>query len=276
MITFHEQELADISGYIKEKFGVDLTSKGTLIESRLGYYIRAKGFESYSDYFQYAKNDPSGEEMASMINRLTTNHTFFMRENDHFEFFSKSVLPWIESLPGGNDIRVWSAGCATGEEPYGLSIYILEYMAARGRKRAPAPGGTDTTILASDISERALSTASEGIYNHENLSAMPQDWISKYFTRLEGEAYRVTLELRANVAFKKINLLEPIKTTKPYHAVFCRNVMIYFDSSARSSLIDRFFNAMAPGAYLFIGHSESLTNINHGFKYVQPSVYRKP
>jgi len=284
MIRLFEQELAEISGYIKERFGVNLTSKSTLIESRLGCYIMGKGFKSYGEYFDYAKSDPSGEEMTNLINRITTNHTFFMRENDHFEIFTKSVLPWIESLPDGNDMRVWSAGCATGEEPYGLSIYILEYMAAQNRAKTMTqnrfgihmPGSVDTTILASDISERALAAASEGVYFRENLSAMPQDWISKYFIGVEGEAYRVAPELRANVAFKKINLLDPIKASKPYHAVFCRNVMIYFDADTRVSLIDRLYHAMAPGAYLFIGHSESLANCNHRFKYLQPSVYRKP
>jgi len=284
MFTLREQELTEISCYIREHFGVNLAAKGALVESRLGYYINSRGFQSYSAYFEYAKSDPSGQEMANMINRLTTNHTFFMRENDHFEYFANNVLPWIESTPGGDDMRIWSAGCSTGEEPYGLSIYILEYMAANGRGRSRAPnetgailyGGADTTILASDISESALSAASEGVYHSENLSAMPPGWISKYFIGREDGTYRVTPDLRANVAYKKINLLDPIRAGKPYHAIFCRNVMIYFDADTRGSLVSRFFNALAPGGYLFIGHSESLTNIRHGFLYQQPSVYRKP
>jgi chemotaxis protein methyltransferase CheR len=120
MIELKEHEHAEIAGYIKAAYGVALDSKGSLIEGRLGIYIASRGFETFSDYFKFALNDPSGEEITNMINRLTTNHTYFMRENDHFEFITAQVLPWVESLPDGRDLRIWSAGCATGEEPYGL------------------------------------------------------------------------------------------------------------------------------------------------------------
>ena len=266
------QELADISGYIKEKYGVNLSAKSTLIEGRLGCYLKGKGFNTYGEYFEFAKNDKSGEEMSNMLNRLTTNHTYFMRENSHFDFFSEKVLPWIDTLEGGNDLRLWSAGCSSGEEPYGLSIYIMEYAAKRG----PGKGSMDTTILASDISLKALAQAQEGIYSEENLSGMPEDWLKKYFTRIEGDMFKVKPELRKNVAFKRINLLEPYTIRKPFHTIFCRNVMIYFDAETRTTLVGKFLDAMMPGGYLFIGHSESLTNIKHGFKYIQPSIYRKP
>jgi chemotaxis protein methyltransferase CheR len=272
MLNLSEQELADISSYIKEKYGVNLAAKSTLIEGRLGCYIRGKGFETYGEYFDFAKKDPGGEEMSNMINRLTTNHTFFMRENNHFEYFSEKVLPWISSLPDGNDLRLWSAGCASGEEPYTLSIYILEYAANHVINKS----GFDTTILASDISEKALSQAQEGIYSQENLRALPDAWLKKYFTELESDRFRVKPELRNNVAFKKINLLEPYTVRKPFHSIFCRNVMIYFDMETRQALIEKFFDVLVPGGYIFIGHSESLTNFKHSLKYVQPSIYRKP
>ena len=272
MPSLSEQELVEIAGFIKERYGVNLATKRMLVESRLGCYMQSKGFDTYGDYFEYAKQDQSGAEMANLINRITTNHTFFMRESDHLEFFTKEVFPWIESLPDGKDMRVWCAGCATGEEPYGLAIHILEHLASRGL----SPRSYDTTILASDISERALAAAAEGIYPYENLLAIPPDWIAKYFIDLFDGNYQVTPDLRANVAFKKINLLDPIIARKPYHAIFCRNVMIYFDAETRTSLIRRLYEIVAPGGYLFIGHSESLTSFPHGFKYVRPSVYRKP
>jgi len=243
-----------------------------LVESRLGCYMQSKGFETYEAYFTYAKNDPTGAEMANLINRITTNHTFFMRESDHLEFFTKEVFPWIEKQPDGKDMRVWCAGCATGEEPYGLAIHILDHLSKRGL----SPKAIDMTILASDISERALATASEGIYPHEELQAIQPEWLAKYFKDLFNGNFQVSRELRSCVAFKKINLLEPFVVKKPFHTVFCRNVMIYFDSETRISLIKRLNEIMAPGAYLFIGHSESLTSFPHGFKYVKPSIYRKP
>jgi len=272
MLRLDAHELAEISGFIKEKYGVNLGDKSTLIEGRLGCYLKSKGFESFGEYFKYAKSEPTGTEMANLIIRLTTNHTFFMRENDHFEFLAKTVLPWVESLPDRRDLRLWSAGCSTGEEPYGLSIYILEYMRKKGRPKSVF----DSTILASDISEKALSIASEGVYPRENLSSIPPEWVDAYFTDLGNGSFRVAPELRANVAFKKINLLEPIIANKPYHTIFCRNVMIYFDAETRVTLINHFYDAMAPGAWLFVGHSESLMNYSHNFKYIQPSVYRKP
>ena len=272
MIRLDARELAEISGFIKEKYGVNLGEKSTLIEGRLGCYIKSKGFESFGEYFEYAKTEPTGTEMANLVTRISTNHTFFMRENDHFEYLARNVLPWVESLPGGNDLRLWSAGCSTGEEPYGLSIYILEYLRKSGRLKS----AFDSIILASDISERALSIAAKGIYLHENLLAIPPEWIDAYFTDLGDGSFRVAPELRANVAFKKINLLEPINSSKPYHTIFCRNVMIYFDTETRITLINRFYDAMAPGAWLFVGHSESLMNYSHNFDYIQPSVYRKP
>jgi len=272
MSSLNEHELNEIAGFIKERYGVNLATKRMLVESRLGCYMQSKGFDNYGEYFEFAKNDPTGAEMANLLNRITTNHTFFMRESDHLEFFVKEVMPWIEKLPDGKDMRIWCAGCATGEEPYGLAIHILDHLASRGLSSRTV----DTTILASDISERALTAASEGIYPHENLLAIPPEWLNKYFVDLFDGNYRVTPELRSNVAFKKINLLDPFVVKKPYHTIFCRNVMIYFDSETRISLVKRLFEIMEPGAYLFIGHSESLTSFPHGLKYIRPSVYRKP
>jgi len=272
MPSLNEQELTEIAGFIKEKYGVNLASKRMLVESRLGCYMKSKGFDTYGDYFKYAKNDPTGTEMANLINRITTNHTFFMRESDNLEFFIEEVFPWIETLPDGKDLRLWCAGCATGEEPYGLAIHILENLDSRGLNRRTI----DTTILASDISERALGAAAEGVYPYENLTAIPPEWVAKYFIDIGDGNYRVTTALRKNVAFKKINLLEPFIVRKPYHTIFCRNVMIYFDAETRVSLVKRFYEVMTPGAYLFIGHSESLTSFAHRFDYIRPSVYRKP
>ncbi|MDR0874707.1 MAG: protein-glutamate O-methyltransferase CheR [Clostridiales Family XIII bacterium] len=270
MTTLTEQELADIASYVKEHYGVNLAKKSSLIEGRLGFHITARGFPSYGAYFDFVKQDPSGREMADMINRLTTNHTYFLRESDHFEYFVGEVMPWIESLPGSRDLRTWCAGCSTGEEPYGLSVYLLDYLAAHGLTNT-----WDSVILASDISEKVLSDASEGIYTEENLSAMSKDRIQKYFTSLGDGLYKVTPTLRQNVAFRKINLLESFEPKTPFHAIFCRNVMIYFDTETKVNLVNRFYDAILPGGYLFIGHSESLTTFEHRFQYIKPSIYRK-
>jgi chemotaxis protein methyltransferase CheR len=271
MITLTPQELAEISGYIKEHYGVNLEKKSTLIEGRLGLHLTSLGFTTYGAYFDFVRKDETGREMADLINRLTTNHTYFMRESDHFDFFIGEVMPWIESLSGIHDLRIWCAGCSTGEEPYGLSIYLLDYLALRGIR-----GSWDSVMLASDISEKVLAEASDGVYTAENLSAMSRDRIQKYFEPLDDDRYRVTKQLRNNVAFRKINLLQPFVPKKPYHTIFCRNVMIYFDTETKIDLVNRFYDALLPGGYLFIGHSESLTTFEHHFQYIKPSVYRKP
>jgi chemotaxis protein methyltransferase CheR len=271
MTTLTPQELTDIASYIKEHYGVNLEKKSTLIEGRLGLHIMTLGFSSYGEYFDFVRRDSTGREMADMINRLTTNHTYFLRESDHFDYFTGEVMPWIERLPGGRDLRVWCAGCSTGEEPYGLSIYLLDHFASRNETDR-----WDTVVLASDISEKVLLYASEGIYTEENLSAMSRDRIEKYFVPLGEGRYQVTETLRKNVAFRKINLLNNFAPKTPFHAIFCRNVMIYFDTETKVDLVDRFYDALLPGGYLFIGHSESLTTFDHPFRYIKPSIYRKP
>jgi len=272
MPSLNEQELSEIADFIKERYGVNLATKRMLVESRLGCYMQSKGFDSYGEYFKFVKNDPTGSEMANLINRITTNHTFFMRESDHLEFFINEVFPWIQTLPDGKDARIWCAGCATGEEPYGLTIHIFESLASRGL----SPRSIDTTILASDISEKALGIAAEGVYPHDNLMAIPPAWIEKHFINIGDGKYRVSPAMRDNVAFKKINLLDNFSAQKPYHTIFCRNVMIYFEADTRISVVKRFYDVLVPGGFLFIGHSESLTSFPSGFKYIRPSVYRKP
>ena len=272
MRSLNEQELAYISGHIKSKYGVDLEVGKIPIESRLGYYLSSKGFQTYSDYFKFAKRDSEGE-LADLVYRLTTKQTSLLREKEQFEAFRGIVLPWIESLPDGYNLRLWSTGCGAGEEPYSISISILEYYMTKRRLDDPS---LNTTILASDISDRALSAASEGIYLHKKLSAMPPEWASKYFIDLGNGSFRVSPGLRANVAFKKINLLDKYAIRRPFHTIFCRDVLSYFDLGLRKAMIDYFYGIMAAGAYLFIGQTESLANLKHGFQYVQPSVYRKP
>lgn len=271
MTSINDQELAIISSFIKERYGVNLDKKAALIESRLGLHLESRGFSSYSDYFEFVRNDPTGNEVSDLINRLTTNHTFFMRESDHFEYLIDEVMPWIETLPSHGDIRIWSAGCSSGEEPYGLSIFLMDYIRAKGLS-----GKSNSVVLASDVSEKVLSYASRGIYPAKNLSALSSEHLERYFVPVDDDQYKVTPQLRNNVAFRKTNLLDNFTPKAPFHAIFCRNVMIYFVTETKSNLVQKFYDSLLPGGYLFIGHSESLTTFKHLFEYVKPSVYRKP
>lgn len=253
---------------MKTNYGVNLIKKRTLIEGRLSNYVMGLGFNNYMDYYRYAINGDSEDEMATLINKLTTNHTYFLRENDHFEFYRDTVLPWVDKTLKSRDLRVWSAGCSSGQEPYTLSMITLNYLGAE------APNW-DSTILASDISGRALLAAKEGIYSRENLSDVPRDWLRKYFIALDKDRYSVSETLKKNVAFRTFNLLSPFPFKKPFQAIFCRNVMIYFDLPTKNEVINKFYDALLPGGYLFIGLSESLSGCKHKFKFVKPSIYQK-
>jgi len=268
MIYLKDDEFTAIASFIKTNYGVNLTHKRPLIEGRLGNYVASLGFDNYMDYFEYAKSDVTGSEMTTLINKLTTNHTYFFRENEHFEFYRDHVLPWVEKVVRTTDLRVWSAGCSSGQEPYTLAMITMEYLGANA-------DNWDHTILASDISDKALTAAKNGIYTREELGEVPHSWIKKYFRASGDQKFAVSERLRKSVVFRNFNLLSPFNFKKPFHCIFCRNVMIYFDMPTKNSVISKFYDALLPGGYFMIGHSESLSSCDHKFKYIKPSIYQK-
>lgn len=268
MLYLTDDEFQMISNYIKENYGVNLSKKKSLIESRLSNHVTALGYSSYKEYFHYAMADKSTNEITVLINKLTTNHTYFMREKEHFTFFADTILPWVDRTLRTRDLRVWSAGCSTGQEPYTLSMIALNYLGANSE-------GWDSTILASDISNKVLLKAKEGIYKREELEGLPENWIRRYFHRLGENRYVVSNTLKNNVVYRNINLLSAFQFKKPFQAILCRNVMIYFDTPVKNEIIRKFYDVLLPGGYLFVGLSESLSGCNHRFKSIKPSVYRK-
>jgi chemotaxis protein methyltransferase CheR len=268
MLKIKDDEFNVITTFIKSNYGVDLHKKKALIEGRLGNYIPGLGFENYMDYFEYAKRDRTGEELVTLLNRLTTNHTYFMREREHFDFYASRVLPWIDREVHTKDLRVWCAGCSTGQEAYTLALLTLEYLGT-------AAPGWDHTILASDISNNALDTAKAGLYPKSDLSQMPAEWVKKYFVSYDDNMYSASEKLKKSLAFRRFNLLDKFSFRQPFQAIFCRNVMIYFDIPTKDALINKFYDVLMPGGFLIIGQSESLSSCTHKFHYVMPSVYQK-
>ena len=268
MLNLQDNEFNYITSYIKTHYGVNLEKKRHLIEGRLSNHIASLGFSNYMEYFESAIQDKKGQEMTSLINKLTTNHTYFLREKSHFDFYREHVLPWIDKKLQCKDLRVWSAGCSSGQEPYTLAILDADYFGVNHT-------GLDCTLLASDISNKALDSAKKGIYTGEELSHMPEAWKNKYFVKLDDQHFVVSETIKKNVAYRYFNLLSPFSFKRPFHAIFCRNVMIYFDTPTKSDIVNKFYNALLPGGYFFIGHSESLSSCKHKFKYVMPSVYQK-
>ena len=243
--------------------------KQQLIRARLGKRVRALGFDDLSTYCSHLRNRADEEEITHVVDALTTNFTNFLREKEHFDFMISTALP-ATLAPGQKRFLVWSAACSTGEEPYSIAFYLSHHY--------PLAQGWDWRIIATDISTKALGKAAEGIYPAERLSALPVDWqrafFQKGFGKWEGH-YRIKDALRSRIEFRHLNLLGEYPFTEPFHVVFCRNVMIYFDRQTQEELVRKQSRLLVPKGHLLIGHSESLTGLNTGLKCLRPSIYQK-
>ncbi len=270
---FYDMNISDadfqrLVDFIQKHYGIDLSKKRQLITSRLSHSLKMKGYKDFKSFLEhlFTKKDP--EDLELVLNKLTTNYTYFLREKEHFTFLEKTVLPELEKRHARDKVlSIWSAGCSSGEEPYTLSIYLKEYF-------GPRPGQWDTRILATDISQQAMAKAKAAVYQPP--ADMPVEWLRRYFvpSKTNPGEYTVTPEIRNNVIFRTFNLMDPIQFRLKFDVIFCRNVMIYFDQSTRDALVRRFYDAMNPNAYLFISHSESLGQTPL-FHMVAPAVYRK-
>ncbi len=263
------KEFSIISEYIKNNYGINLASdKKSLIYSRLKNILDKKGFNNFTEYYECLVKDKTGTEVITFIDKITTNHTFFMREIDHFEFLKEKVLPYIEATSKDKDVRMWCAGCSSGEESYTLEMILKDYFKNKGK--------WDTELLATDISTEVLKKAIKGVYTKEQVKPLSEEWKNNYFKSINDRQVIVSDDIKKNITYRKFNLMEdkfPFK--KKFQVIFCRNVMIYFDDATRTKLIKKFYDASEKGAYLFIGHSETLNNIKTDYEYVMPAVYMK-
>ncbi|MEG0899148.1 MAG: protein-glutamate O-methyltransferase CheR [Oscillospiraceae bacterium] len=268
MIFLTDSEYAEIAARIKKDYAIDMAKKKSLVENRLNSVLISKGFDNYKKYFEMVFNDKSGVEMNTVLGKITTNHTSFMREKDHFEFFMNTVLPNWENNCKTNELRMWCAASSTGEEPYNLAMCVSEYLGSKKSKY-------DTKFLASDISLRVLEKAKEAIYAPETVATLPAEWVRKYFNKLPDGNFQVCTALRNEVIFRQINLQSQLKFKGNLDIIFCRNVMIYFDSQTKDELVTKFYDLLKPGGYLIIGHAESINKDKAKLKYVKPSIYQK-
>jgi chemotaxis protein methyltransferase CheR len=269
MIQINDREFSLLTGYMQENFGINLTKKRTLIESRLNNYLVNKGYDNYEDYLSFALGDNSGKEVSQILNFLTTNYSYFMREWDQFQYFRDIVLPEIEPKIRDNDLRVWSAGCSSGQEPYTLSMITMDYLNERQLT-------WDAKVLATDISIKALEAAKNGLYDEDSIKNIPAKWRTAYFHKTADQKYQVNDKLKSEVIFRRFNLIEdefPFK--KKMNVIFCRNVMIYFNEQTKKDLVARFYDSTANGGYLFIGQSEFIDKSETKYVFVKPSIYKK-
>jgi len=256
-----------ISELVRQTTGINLKqNKEALIRARLMKRLRTLGIRRVADYLDWIASDAGGNEIDCLIDVMTTNKTSFFREIEHFRFLRDSVLPHLT----GARLRFWSAACSSGEEPYTLAMVLCEHL--------PELQNKDVRILATDISRRMLAKARQAVYPQAVVQEAPLPQYRKYFVPLHdghSGSVRVSAEAQQLVHLAYLNLMAPWPMRGRFQVIFCRNVMIYFDRPTQQTLIERFWEILETGGYLFVGHSEGLSAITHRFRYIRPAVYRK-
>lgn len=267
MIT--DNEFLRIVSFLKQRYGIDMSQKKVIMNGRLENYLKSGGWSSFDEYMNDVEKDTSGELEKTLVNFLTTNHTYFMREFGHFEFFKSVVLPWIQKKEEhSKDMRIWCGASSTGEEPYMIAMVVNDFLGLDHKN-------WDARILATDISTQALSHAIAGVYEDEHLKSVPANWKRHFFNQLKDGSSVATDELKKEVIFRKFNLMEPFPFRKKMHTIFLRNVMIYFDEATKRELVQKVYDSLEPGGYLFVGMTETLDRSSTPFQLVQPSIFRK-
>lgn len=268
MIT--DEEFIRISSHMKERYGIDLSQKKVIINGRLENYLRRRGWKTFNEFMDVVEKDKTGNEEKMLVNFLTTNHTYFMREFDHFNFFKNQVLPWLRATESRNkDLHIWCGAASSGEEPYMIAMVMSDFFGLEKNQ-------WDTKVLATDISTKVLQQAIAGVYSSEQIKKLPEHWRRHYFKSINnGLEYQVKDELKREVIFRQFNLMDPFPFKKKMHTIFLRNVMIYFDEPTKRELVQKVYDILVPGGYLFVGATETIDRGNVPFKIIQPSIFRK-
>lgn len=269
-IRISDEQYAHLSALIHHHFGIHLTpQKRMMVTSRLQRVLRSTGFDTFEEYYQSRILQPTRKNLSELVNVLSTNHTHFYREPAHFRYLEEIVLPEQISLQTKRrslDLRVWCAASSTGEEPYTLAMILREVLGS-------AYSRWEAGLLATDICEDVLETARKGIYERENVEALPKRF-QRYFVQEDSEHLRVNQTILADLTFARFNLMNrSFPFRKPFNVTFCRNVMIYFDEPTKRALVERIYNHTAPEGYLFIGHAEAIPGSR--FRSVAPGVYKR-
>jgi chemotaxis protein methyltransferase CheR len=270
--AFSDADFRGLVQYAYEKAGIALSdSKRNLVYSRLSRRLRTLGMTAFRDYREYLTNTPG--ELENFINAISTNLTKFFRESHHFDHFRTHVaIPFVQNAnaPGGRRLRIWSAGCSTGEEPYTIAVVLKREIRDISRY--------DVKILATDIDTDVVSKGIRGEYPATSIDEVPKPY-REFFRPVDGknESANVVVDedVRKMITFKRLNLMDKWPFNGAFDAIFCRNVMIYFDGPTKSALVDRFTEKIKPGGWLYIGHSESLIGSHPGLRLVGRTVYRR-
>jgi len=264
-IPLSDTTFKNIRDYIYEQSGIYISdTKKYLIENRLSRILQEKKLTNFEEYFKLIKFNTNGNELTRLFDAVTTNETYFFRESHQLTTLVDEVIPKIiNNKNGSGKLKVWSAACSTGEEPYTISMMLME-------KRLAV---SSFEIHASDISEGVLASAKRGVYNSYSVRNIPDTYINKYFAPINQD-FNLHATVKSTVNFSKVNLIENrnFKSIRNIDVIFCRNVLIYFDTKAKQKVVSNLYDSLNPGGYLIIGSSESLHNITRAFR---PSVINK-
>lgn len=266
-----EEEFSRIQRFLKSRYGIDMTNKREIVSGRLENYVRTAGFASYTEYMNAVEREFGGQRERELVNLLSTNHTFFMREFEHFDYLRKEVLPWLRQKEAAKkDLCIWCGAASTGQEPYMMAMLCMDFFGLEH-------SSWDTKVLATDISTDALRQAVAGVYTSEQIEVLPENWKRRFLRPRQGtDTYEIAGEVKEQVLFRQFNLMDPFPFKRKMHIIFLRNVMIYFDHDTRRQLLKKVYDVMEPGGYLFIGRTETLDRNVIPLKMIQPSIFRKP
>lgn len=267
---FSEAEFSYLAGLLRDSTGIVLnSSKMNMVYARLARRLRELNLKTFAAYCELLQSSTGDQEMGNLINALTTNLTKFFRESHHFDHLRNTVIPAVAARKGATPkrLRIWSAGCSSGEEPYSIAMVVADELARQS--------GWDAKILATDLDTNMVATGRTGLYSQQAIDELQPALRDRYLTRQQGDVWAVQPQVRQYITFKQLNLLHPWPMSGPFDAIFCRNVMIYFDGPTKNQLIKRFVDMLAPGGWLYIGHSETLFDNKSKLELDGRTVYRK-
>ncbi len=257
------QRLVD---FVIRRYGINLACKRALVEARLSFDISRRGFSSYEEYLKAVMANPSGTECQHMIDRLSTNHTYFFRETDCMQHMLKTALPSLCSQ-NSRELRIWCAAASSGQEPYTLAMLLEEELCVKRKD-------VTYSILATDINTEVLQIAQKAIYADSELKNIPQRYLH-YCQDNHNGSFAIEKAIRTHITWQQKNLMEPFGFRAPFDFIFCRNVMIYFQQDTRQKVTGALWQALRPNGYLYVGTTESIDLTRKLFRYIAPSIYQK-
>jgi chemotaxis protein methyltransferase CheR len=268
MDRFNDTHFKKYSDLLYEKTGIFIRqNKRETFKMKINKSMTKQNITSYDEHLKYLQGKGSEEYFQQFINDITTNTTEFFREEAHFHFIEHNLKTILKNNPrilNSKQIRIWSAGCSSGQEPVTLSVFFKECF----------DHDIDIKILATDIDSKILSQAIKGIYSHTECEHIPKSISLKYFSKT-NQGFSVKDEIKENITYRLFNLMDDYNFQKGFDIIFCRNVMIYFNNNIQEKIVNKFYKTLVPGGLLFISHSESLVNKEHNYKYIGPSIYMK-